>query len=177
MITRRTPALAAALAASIFVTAAASAQTHVQTAPATTRVDTIQYTGPDRGLLRSGAWTLGLGYLPALVVAIESPLPADRYLFVPVAGPWLDMAQRECDECEHEGLNQFLLAADGVVQGVGALEILSSFLFLERTVETRPARRSSTHTARKSKAQTALNLRFKPTRVPGGYGVTAIGNF
>jgi hypothetical protein len=169
MITPRLVALAAALTASIATTSLASAQTRVETAPATTRVDSVTYTGPDRGLLRTGVWTLGLGYVPALVVAIESPLPADRYLFVPVAGPWLDMARRECKGCKSEGLNQFLLAADGVVQGVGALEILGSFLFLERTIETRPARKSG--------SKTALNLRFKPSRNAGGYGLTAIGNF
>jgi hypothetical protein len=155
-------ALAAAFAFGVATTATASAQT---------RVDTIEYTGPDRGLLRSGAWTLGLGYVPALVVALESPLPADRYLYVPVAGPWIDFARRDCDECRHEGLNQFLIAADGVVQGVGALEILGSFLFLERSVSTRPA------SARKSSGDTALHLRFKPARVAGGYSLTAIGNF
>jgi hypothetical protein len=166
MNTRHSLALAAALLAGI----AGVATTTTARAQTATRVDTVQYAGPDRGLLRSGAWTLSLGYVPALVVAIQSPLPADRYLYVPVAGPWLDIAKRDCDGCRHEGLNQFLIAADGVVQGVGALEIVGSFLFLERTVTTRPARRNS-------RSHTALNLRFKPTRVPGGYGVTAIGNF
>jgi hypothetical protein len=164
MKTRHLLLVATALLAGVTATATASAQSST-----TTRVDRVEYVGPDRGLLRSGAWTLGIGYVPALVVAIESPLPADRYLYVPVAGPWLDIAKRDCDDCRNEGLNQFLIAADGVVQGVGALEILGSFLFLERSVTTR--------TARKARANTALNLRFKPTRVPGGYGLTAIGNF
>jgi hypothetical protein len=156
--------VATALFAGVTATVPAFAQ-----AAAPTRVDKVEYVGPDRGLLRSGAWTLGLGYVPALFVAIESPRPADRYLFVPVAGPWLDIAHRDCDNCRNEGLNQFLIAADGVVQGVGALEIVGSFLFLERSVTTR--------SSRKARANTALNLRFKPTRVPGGYGLTAIGNF
>jgi len=138
-------------------------------AGAQTRVDTVEYAGPDRGLLRTGVWTLGLSYVPALIVGIESPLPEDRYLLAPVAGPWLDFAKRDCDDCRHESLNQFMLAADGVVQGVGALEILGSFLFVERTVVSRPASNS--------KSNTALDLRVVPRRYSGGYGLTAIGHF
>jgi hypothetical protein len=153
-------ALCAAVIASAFVAAPARAQ-H--------RVDTLEYTGPDRGLLRSGAWTLGLSYVPAFVVAVESPLPADRYLFAPVAGPWVDYAKRDCPTCQHETLNRVLLVTDGVLQGVGALQILGSFLFVEHTVVSRPARTFG--------PKMALDLRVVPTRTAGGYGLAAIGKF
>jgi len=160
MKTRFILTLAATLAASVAISVPASAQQ---------RVDTVEYTGPSRGMLRSGAWTLGLSYVPAAIVGIESRLPADRYLLAPVAGPWIDYAKRDCSHCTNETLNKVLLAADGVFQGLGALQIVGSFLFVEHTVVSRPAR--------VGRPRNALNLRLVPQRVSGGYGLTAIGNF
>jgi hypothetical protein len=155
---------------SILITAAVVAASGVCfPAVAQERVDTVEYTGPDRGLLSSGAWTLGLSYAPALIVGIGSSLPADRYLLAPVAGPWVDFAKRDCPTCEHETLNRVLLATDGVIQGVGALEIIGSLFFVEHSVTTRPARREA--------PKTALHLHVVPSRFAGGYGLTAIGNF
>lgn len=151
--------LAAALAVSTAFVPEARAQQ---------RVDTVQYTGPDRGLLKSGVWTLGLSYVPALVVGIASPLPEDRYLLAPVAGPWIDFAKRDCPSCAHEGWNKALLITDGVIQGVGALEILGSFLFIERSTVSQ--------TARPAKKPKALALHVVP-RFIGSYGLTAIGEF
>lgn len=151
----------ATLALGTAIAAPAGAQSRADT--------TVEYTGPDRGLLTSGAWTLGLSYVPALVVGIESSLPADRYLFAPVAGPWLDFARRDCPDCDHENLNRALLVTDGIVQGVGALEILGSFLFQERAVV-------STAKADEPDDQ-GMHLRVVPARMAGGYGLRAMGRF
>ena len=159
MKTRFILALATTLVAGVAISAPAAAQQ---------RVDTVEYTGPDRGLLKSGAWTLGLSYVPAAIVGIESSLPADRYLLAPVAGPWIDYAKRDCSNCTNETLNKVLLATDGVFQGLGALQIIGSFLFVEHTVVTRPARVEA--------PKNALNLRLVP-KFSGGYGLAAIGNF
>ena len=48
--------------------------------------------GPSRTLLNSGIWTLGLSYVPAVVVAAESARDADKRLYVPVAGPCMTAA-------------------------------------------------------------------------------------
>jgi len=154
--------LAAAFAGSMAVSLPAAAQ-H--------RVDTVEYTGPDRGLLRGGAWTLGLSYVPALVVAIESSRPEDRYLFAPVAGPWIDFAKRNCSgtSCDHETLYKALLATDGVIQGIGALEILGSFLFVEHSV--------ASSSAEADRPKTAFELHVVPKTYAGGYGLAAIGKF
>ena len=89
-------------------------------------------TGPNRVMLHSGIWTLGLSYVPALVVAISSDQSYDKKLYAPVAGPWLDLASRECrTDCNHETVNKALLVTDGIFQGIGALQILGSFLFVE----------------------------------------------
>lgn len=158
--------------------AAAACATLALATPASAqhRVDRVEYIGPDRTLLRSGVWTLGLSYVPALVVAIESPVPEDRFLYVPVAGPWLDLSQRDCSTCQHETMNKVLLVTDGIIQGIGSLEIVGSLLFIERTsvtaAGTEPADKGHKH-ARGSD----FRLRFAPRKMAGGYGLAAIGTF
>jgi len=125
--------------------------------------------GPNRSMLRSGVWTLGLSYVPAAIVAIESPLPADDHLYVPVAGPWLDYANRDCQTCEHEGLNKAMLVTDGVVQGIGALQIIGSFLF----VETRTT--SATNEPRRKVA--APRFKVTPAKLGSAFGLAATGRF
>jgi hypothetical protein len=138
------------------------------------RVDTVEYTGPDRGLLHTGIWTLGLSYVPALIVGIESSLPEDRYLFAPVVGPWLDFGKRDCTTCGNEKLNKALLATDGVIQGIGALEIVGSFFFIEHTTVSRAA---SDDDADHPKTAFLKELRVIPTTTRGSYGMAAIGKF
>ena len=157
-------AIAAALAGTALVSRPAAAQ-H--------RVDTVEYTGPDRGLLKTGVWTLGLSYVPALVVGISSDRPEDRYLLAPVAGPWIDFAKRDCpagNGCNHETLYKALLATDGVIQGIGALEILGSFFFTEHSVASRSARAVD-------RPQSAFELHVVPKKYTGGYGLAAVGKF
>ena len=151
-------------AASIAAAAPASAQ---QAAAMGSERSTI--TGPNRSLLSAGAWTLGLSYVPALVVAIESSESADKNLYVPVAGPWIDLASRDCPTCEHETANKVLLVTDGVFQGIGALQIIGAFLFVET--------RTSAGIA-KPRVAKASSLEVAPARLPeGGYGLTAHGSF
>jgi hypothetical protein len=149
----------------------ASPNTGVVASPNTDRVETI---GPNRKLLGSGIWTLGLSYVPAVIVAVESDLPADDNLFIPVAGPWLDYGTRDCPDCNHETLNKVLLVTDGVFQGIGALQIVGSFLFLEtRTTQASSARPTSKRTAESARPP----LQIVPARLASGYGVTARGYF
>jgi hypothetical protein len=125
---------------------------------------------PNRSLLRSGVFTLGAAYIPALVVAIESDRPSDDHLYAPVVGPWLDLANRG-DDCEggcgEETVNKVLLVTDGVFQGIGALQILGSFIF----PETRAV------TIAKNDGTPAVTLSVSPTRLAGGSGLVAYGNF
>lgn len=141
-------------------------------AHAQARVDTVEYTGPDRMLLHSGIWTLGLSYVPALVVGIESRLPEDRFLFAPVAGPWIDFAKRDCPTCNHEQLNKVLLVTDGIIQGVGALEIVGSFLFIEHTTVSSTASNDDA-----DQPKSSFQLHVVPTKVAGAYGLAAVGKF
>lgn len=140
---------------------AANAQTTVVRERAVT-------TTPNRSLLHSGVVTLGLFYVPSVIVAVESPLTVDNHLFIPVAGPWLNYAKRDCPTCEHETLNKVMLVTDGVFQGIGALNIVGAFLFPETHVATA---RGKTAPAQ------ATTLRVTPARLEGKYGVVASGTF
>jgi len=118
----------------------ALAQTYPQTQAqaAAARRPTYEYrTGPDPTLMRSALWTIGVMYGTSVVVAFVSPRSADNYLFVPIAGPWLDLRHRNAaDNGKYETFYKALLMADGVVQAFGAAQLAWSVVFGEtRLVE------------------------------------------
>jgi hypothetical protein len=92
----------------------------------------------NKPLLITGSALLVAGYVPALVVSQTSERPIDQNkLILPVVGPWMNLADRDCDdrECQHEDRNKTLLIADGVVQGVGALSMLLSLALPGKTTQ------------------------------------------
>ncbi len=138
--------------------------------------DQTATTGPNRPLLHSGIWILGLSYVPAVVVAATSSRYGDKNLYIPVVGPWLDLATRgSCPTnvaCNNETVNKVLLVVDGIFQGFGALDIVSAFVFPEtRTVTVRSSERGADH-------RSSASIRFLPARVGGNaYGLAAVGAF
>lgn len=95
------------------------------------------YAGPNRTLFWSGVFTAGVPYVASTIVGAESSYSPDRALFIPIAGPWLDLAQRggcplAVSSCDTETFNKVMLVGDGIFQGIGAVSIISSFLFPER---------------------------------------------
>jgi hypothetical protein len=63
-----------------------------------------------------------------------------------------------------------MLVTDGVVQGIGALQILGSFLFLETRTDAAKAR--SGHAAASSPA-----VRITPAKLGKAYGIAASARF
>jgi hypothetical protein len=144
--------------------------TTVAPARATAAETATVYAGPNRILVSLGLTTLGLAYTPAIIVAIESPLNADKALYAPVAGPWIDLANRpDCglrhDSCDLEMVNKVLVATTGVFQSIGALAVIASFVLPER-----PHKQEVGKSAEPS-------LHVVPARLGNGYGMTAIGTF
>ena len=137
-------------------------------------------THPNRSMMTSGIFAFGVPYVASVVVAAGSSHPGDHDLYVPVAGPWMDLADRHCPEgaspCNHEVLYQGLLVVDGIFQGVGALDIIGAFLFPETTtVTSAKAATTPTHVA-----STAPVTRFRLAPSIGnasGYGLVAVGAF
>lgn len=124
-------------------------------------------TYPNRPLL-VGSSMLGLAaYVPSAVAGGISDRDEDRYLFIPVAGPWIDLANRDCNArpCSDEDLNKALIIGSGVVQGISALGVLTSFFVPEthRTLST---------------GQVKKQFMVAPGQLGrSAYGMTAVGTF
>ncbi len=130
-----------------------------------------EYTGPNRARIGTGLVTFALSYVPSVIVASESPQPADNHLYIPVAGPWMDLAQRpDCNtsgiRCDTETTNKVLLAVDGVFQGLGVITTLAGLLSTEHEGPVT------------TEAQTKPSVHVSPAQMGvGGYGLAAFGNF
>jgi hypothetical protein len=120
---------------------------------------------PNRPLLYSGLGVIAASYVPPIVVAATSDRAADKNLFIPVAGPWLDLAERGgCgpNPCETEAMYKTLLVTTGIAHLVGAGLVVSSFIVPEERART--------------------TAPTKPIVVPtqmgrGGVGVSVMGTF
>jgi hypothetical protein len=142
--------------------------------PGQTHAETItEKGGPSGAMLWSGALTLGLTYGAGVVVAASSSLPADHNMFVPIAGPWMALANRGgCGgptgpSCDASTTYKVLIVADGIGQALGAFMIIDAFL----NPETRTVYRSTT-------AADKPSVRVAPASMgAGGYGMMAVGSF
>jgi hypothetical protein len=131
--------------------------------------ETVTRTGPNRALLQSGIVALGVPYAASAVVAMTSDHAGDKNLYLPVVGPWFDLGNRgSCGEplepsCDRETAYKALLVVDGIVQGIGALEIIGAFVYPE---------------ARTSRASNEPTWAITPARLAAGsYGLAAFGHF
>lgn len=124
-------------------------------------------TTPDIAYLRNGLWTLSVMYATSVVVAVASDLTADDYLYIPVAGPWLDLTRRDDADSDYEPLYKALLITDGVIQGFATAQIAFSFIF----PETRLVERAGTQ------KRTTFAMRAVPMLSPEHFGVRALGVF
>jgi hypothetical protein len=123
---------------------------------------------PNTPLIVTGAVLFGVPWGVSTAISVTSDHPGDSHLWVPLAGPWMDFADRGSlpDGAGHdrEVTNRIFLAIDGVFQAVGALQIVGGFLYPVTRAEKR---------VRPAKAE----YQFAPMRVGGGYGFGAVGTF
>lgn len=134
-----------------------------------------EYAGPNTTLIGTGILVFGVTYGTSAIIAGTSDHPGDNHLYVPVVGPWLDLADRgDCGaslsrSCDNETTNKVLLVADGIFQGIGALSIIGGFL----SPETREV---AVTTAKKEPPKPTLHV--SPARLGyQGYGLAAVGTF
>jgi hypothetical protein len=132
-------------------------------------IQTTEATGPSMPLVVSGVVIFGVSYIPAVAVGAVSDLDADRTLFVPVAGPWINLTQRpDCSGgsvCNHENTNKVLLVTDGVFQALGVLTTISGFLI--------PTQRTTVRTA-----DSGPTWQLSPASFgKGSYGMKVVGTF
>jgi len=136
------------------------------TTPSSGGSESVTYV--NRPILATGLFLWVATYAPAIAFAAENGRPSDNpNLYIPFAGPWIDLGQRDCSPavpCSNETQNKALLIADGIGQDLSALIVLTSFFVPER-------RSRSWFTVGKS------DVRVMPNPVGTGYGVAALGHF
>jgi hypothetical protein len=131
-----------------------------------------QARGPNLVMLGAGIVSFANAYGIAAVVGATSSYQPDRRLFVPVLGPWLDLADRaSCSptgapSCHTERVNRASLVIDGVFQGIGVLAIAGALaLRWPRSAMT-------------ADAPAGPQLALAPVQYAhGGMGLAALGNF
>jgi len=172
---RRTGCIAAALAATLFATAARAQSAPPAAPPAAPPPATPPpatevggYTGPNRTIIATGALSLLIAYVPGIFIASNSRISSDSKLSIPIAGPWLDLADRpQCGgvniPCRVETGNQVLLVTSGLFQVWGIAAIVTGLFVKEEP--------------RAVKAAPRATVQIAPTIGVGGYGVTAVGSF
>lgn len=84
----------------------------------------------------AGGGVLAGTYIPSLLVGIGSPNSSDKWLLLPVLGPWIDVAERGCGgpDCGADSGNKILLIGDGILQVGGAVALVSSFFVRPNTI-------------------------------------------
>jgi hypothetical protein len=92
-------------------------------------------------MIATGLVIFGLSYGAVVIVAATSDRSDDQRLYVPVVGPWLDLANRDsCSidqaSCDGETRNKVLLVADGVFQAGGVLTLVYGLLTPHRVQMT-----------------------------------------
>ena len=130
----------------------------------------------DKTMLVTGAAIFGGFYVPSALLATWSGNSADRWLFVPIVGPWIDVFTRAgCDKahdvdyaCANQTAYGVLLVIDGIAQAAGAT-IFSIAVATPRHVLARdPAVASAAGT---------VALRLTPALGRSGWGLTLSGAF
>lgn len=128
-------------------------------------VATFEEKRPNAALITGGSLMFGMSYGASVIVGALSENKADQHLFIPVVGPFMNLANRSCPEgasCPNEPTNKVLLATDGLLQVAGVLQIAGGFLFPEKTTVTRSV---------------SKGVRITPTFGRHGVGVSASGSF
>lgn len=125
---------------------------------------------PHSTLLSTGIGLFVIGYGSSVVAGAVSNRDEDKNLFIPVVGPWMDLANRDCAAraCgENEDLAKAMIVTSGIVQGAGVLMGLSS-LFIPETTSVKEERRS---------AALKPSVKVTPVSFGAGAGAGVVGRF
>ncbi len=100
------------------------------------RESTVLTTGkrPNRPILFTGGALFIGTYATTAAITAGSNTKEDHDLYLPVVGPWINLANRSCEgDCTAtHNRNTVLIAGSGVLQGVGVGMVLASFLIPEK---------------------------------------------
>lgn len=116
---------------------------------------------PNVPLLSTSSLLFLGSYLPTIIY--QGAKDRNDNLYIPIAGPWMDLAQGS-----HSTAEKTLLSLSGVVQGLGALGIVSSFFIPERKTKNWYLIGSSGR---------GRGVSIAPHAARGSYGLGASGRF
>jgi len=96
---------------------------------------TTRTTFLNRPLFLTGLILFAGSYGASAAVGATTDRADDKKLIYPVAGPWMDLTNRDCggQACEQSDTHKALLIGSGVVQGLGALGLVMSLVIPEKT--------------------------------------------
>lgn len=120
---------------------------------------------PHKALFITGASIFLTTYALTASFAAAGERAADRDLFVPGAGPFMNLANRNCSRgCITDTRDTALLITSGVLQNIGAVLMITS-AFIPNKV---PAARITAG---------SVNMQVAPTAGAGSAGLGALGTF
>ncbi len=73
----------------------------------------------------------------ALIIATTSPYDNDRFLFIPVFGPWIDLAHRP-ESSSEENWARVGLVVDGLAQATGVALLVVGFVMRHQKLPKNP---------------------------------------
>jgi hypothetical protein len=118
---------------------------------------------PNVPLLATSSLLFLGSYIPT--IAYQGAKDRDNNLYIPIAGPWMDLADGHNSTAE-----KTLLSLSGVAQGLGALGFVSSFFVPER-------RTRNWHLLGVRHDGRRASFAVEPRMARGSYGVGAMGRF
>lgn len=145
-------------------TAAITAKSSLADAREQDTVTVYRKIRPNRAWLITGGLVLTGSYVTTAAFAVQSDHTPDKNLLIPIVGPWLNLADRQCSGCTNETRNEALVIGSGVLQAIGAGFIVTGFLVPER-IEAATIQMGS------------VRMNIAPTQTPGGMGALAVGTF
>jgi hypothetical protein len=133
-------------------------------------VEKTTYRPPNVPIVVGGAIAFVGAYGTSIAVAAANSKSEDNWLYVPVFGPWIDLANRPgCGgfnepSCSREDGSRALLVIDGVFQGLGVLTVALGLVV--------PQKRHTVVGVNKP------TIQVFPAQVSrDGYGIAAAGKF
>ena len=137
---------------------------------------------PHSTLLSTGVGLFVIGYGSSVVAGAISNRDEDKNLFIPVVGPWMDLANRDCGSrgCGgNEDLAKAMIVTSGIVQGAGVLMGLRArrrSLLLALRVKA-PSSSAHPHRSTRGTARAARpSLRAPPDRTRRRGSARSIGS-
>jgi hypothetical protein len=130
---------------------------------------------PNRSMLITGSVIFLGTYAGSATVGAFSDTKGDKNLSIPVVGPWIDVAERDCklgDCTTREDVNIVHLIGSGAAQAAGLGILIGSFFVHERK-DGRPAPQPKTLPDGGASAK----VQILPLGLRAGAGIGAFGTF